>query len=49
MIFKDLSLEQIIDDIKMGKTSRKEVFDYFQKRIEKYDPKIKSFNFVNKD
>ena len=49
MTYKDLSLEQIINEIKTGKTSRKEVFDYFQNRIEKYDPKIKSFNFVNKD
>lgn len=49
MTYKDLSLEQIIDEIKTGKTSRNEVFDYFQNRIEKYDPKIKSYNFINKD
>jgi len=49
MSFKDLSLEQLINDIKIAKVSRKEVFDYFQNRIEKYDDKIKSYNYVNKE
>ena len=30
---KDLTLEQLIEDIKSGKTTNKEVFQYFQKRI----------------
>ena len=46
---KNLSLEQIIRDIKSKKTTKKEVFEYFQKRIEKYDKKVESFNFVNKN
>jgi Asp-tRNA(Asn)/Glu-tRNA(Gln) amidotransferase A subunit family amidase len=49
MNFKDLSLEQIIEKIKSGETTREEVFYYFGNRIEKYDEKIKSFNYVNKD
>jgi len=49
MSFKDLSLEQLIEDIKSGKVLRKEVFDYFQNRIKKYDDKIKSYNYVNKE
>lgn len=48
MNFKDLSLEEIISKIKSWTTSREVIFDYFQKRIKKYDDKIKSFNFINK-
>ena len=43
------SLENIISQIKDKKISSKEVFDYFLKRIEKYDSQIEAFNFVNKD
>ena len=46
---KDLSLIEIINNIKSKKTTSKEVFEYFLKRIEKYDFKIQSFNFVNKN
>ncbi|MDP5038992.1 MAG: Asp-tRNA(Asn)/Glu-tRNA(Gln) amidotransferase subunit GatA [Candidatus Gracilibacteria bacterium] len=46
---KDLSLIEIIDLIKSGKKNKKEVFDYFLNRIEKYDSKINSYNFVNKN
>ena len=46
---KDLTLEQLIEDIKSGKTTNKEVFQYYQKRIEKYDDTIQSYNFVNTD
>ncbi|MDD2908113.1 MAG: Asp-tRNA(Asn)/Glu-tRNA(Gln) amidotransferase subunit GatA [Candidatus Gracilibacteria bacterium] len=49
MSFKDLSLEEIIGKINSKETTREEVFEYFMKRIEKYDSKIESFNFVNKD
>jgi len=49
MSFKDLSLEQLIDDIKSKKITKEEVFQYFLKRIEKYDDKIKSFNYVNEN
>lgn len=49
MNFKDLSLEEIIAKIKSGETDSKEVWEYFQNRIEKYDSKIKSYNFINKD
>ncbi len=44
---KDLSLTEIIEQIKAGKTSSQEVFDYFLQRINKYDSKIQSFNFIN--
>jgi len=49
MNFKDLSLEQIIEKLQNNETTKKEVFDYFQNRIDKYDDKIKSYNFINKD
>jgi Asp-tRNA(Asn)/Glu-tRNA(Gln) amidotransferase A subunit family amidase len=49
MNFKDLSLEEIISKIKEGVTTREEVFEYFQNRIEKYDNKIKSYNYINKE
>ena len=49
MNFKDLSLTEIIEKINSGETDRKSVWDYFMGRIEKYDSKIKSYNFVNKD
>ena len=48
MAFKDMSLIEIIDAIKSGKTTSKEVFDYFQARIEKYDDTVQAYNFVNK-
>lgn len=46
---KDLSLIEIIENIKSKKNTPKEVFDYFLNRIEKYDNKINSFNYINKD
>ena len=46
---KDMSLEQLIADIKTGKTTKKDTFEYFQKRIEKYDGTIQSYNFVNQE
>lgn len=49
MNFKDLSLTEIIEKIKSWATNKNEVFDYFMNRIEKYDDKIKSYNFINKD
>ena len=49
MNFKNLSLEEIIEKIKIKETTKEEVFNYFQNRIEKYDDKIKSYNYINKD
>lgn len=49
MSFKDMSLTEIIDKIKTWKTTSKEVFDYFLARIEKYDAKVKSYNYINKN
>ncbi len=49
MNFKDLSLEEIISKIKSWETNKEEVFDYYQNRIKKYDDKIKSFNYINKN
>lgn len=46
---RNLSLIEIIENIKSKKVTKQEVFDYFLKRIEKYDDKLKSFNFVNKN
>lgn len=49
MNLKDLSLEEIIKKIETKELTRKEVFEYFLNRIEKYDSKINSFNYINKD
>lgn len=49
MNFKDLSLIEIIEKIKSGETDKKTVFDYFLNRIETYDDKVKSYNFINKN
>ncbi len=43
------SLENIVNKIKNKEVSSKEVFEYFLKRIERYDCKIESFNFINKN
>ena len=48
MNFKDLSLEEIINKLNSKEVTKEEVFDYFQSRIEKYDDKIKSYNYINK-
>ncbi|MDD4151383.1 MAG: Asp-tRNA(Asn)/Glu-tRNA(Gln) amidotransferase subunit GatA [Candidatus Gracilibacteria bacterium] len=49
MNLKDLSLEEIISKIKQKELSQKQVWDYFSDRIKKYDNKLQTFNFVNKD
>lgn len=43
------SLETIISKIKNKELSSREVFDYFLKRIEKYDEKVWSYNCINKN
>jgi Asp-tRNA(Asn)/Glu-tRNA(Gln) amidotransferase A subunit family amidase len=37
---KDLSLTEIIENIKSKKITSKDVWDYFIKRIEKYNEKL---------
>ena len=49
MNFKDLSLEEIISKIKSKETTKEDVFKYFLDRIQKYDPKVQSYNFVNEN
>jgi len=49
MNLKDQSLEEIIKNIQSWKISSKKVFEYFLKRINKYDEKLKSFNFINEN
>lgn len=46
---KDLSLIEIIENIKSKKTTSKEVWDYFIWRIEKFDSKVWAYNFLNKE
>lgn len=46
---KDLSLLEIIENIKSKKTTSKDVWNYFMKRIEKYNEKLWAFNYINKD
>jgi len=47
MTFKDLSLEDIIAKIKSGETTAQEVNNYFLQRIEKYNPDLNAFNYIN--
>lgn len=47
MEFKNLSLKQIIAEIKSGKTTGQEVYEYFLGRIKTLDPKIEAFNMVH--
>lgn len=49
MNFKDLSLEQIIEKIETGETTKEAVFQYFLGRVEKYDNKVQAFNYVNEN
>lgn len=49
MELKNLSLEELISAIKSEKTTKEEVFEYFLKRIEKYNDKLQAFNFINKE
>lgn len=44
-----MSLKEIISEIKSGKTTSKEVFNYFLWRIDKYENKLQCFNFINKE
>ena len=46
---KDLSLIQIIENLKSKKTNPKEVWNYFNARIEKFDKRLWCFNYINKD
>ena len=45
--FKNLSLKEIIQEIKSGKTTSQEVYTYFLGRIRALDPEIKAFNLVH--
>ena len=45
--FKNLSLKEIIAEIKSGKTTQKEVYEYFLNRIKNLDPKLEAFNLVH--
>jgi Asp-tRNA(Asn)/Glu-tRNA(Gln) amidotransferase A subunit family amidase len=49
MNFKDLSLEQIIEKIEAGETTKEAVFQYFLGRVETYDSKVQAFNYVNEN
>lgn len=45
--FKNLSLREIIQEIKSGKTTNQEVYDYFLARIKALDPQIEAFNLIH--
>lgn len=45
--FKNMSLEEIITLVKSGKTTQKEVYDYFLARIKTLDPQVEAFNLVH--
>ncbi len=44
-----MSLEELISVIDSGKTTSEEVYEYFLKRIKKYDPSLKAFLSINKN
>lgn len=46
MSLHELSLTEIIAQIKSGHLSQKEVFEYFQERIRNLDPQIQAFDAV---
>jgi Asp-tRNA(Asn)/Glu-tRNA(Gln) amidotransferase A subunit family amidase len=43
------TLETLINKIKTQELKSLDVFEYFLKRVEKYDSKLDSFNYVNKN
>lgn len=45
--FKNLSLKQLIQEIKSGNTTQNEVYDYFRDRIRTLDPEVEAFNTVH--
>lgn len=45
--FKNLSLKEIITEIKSGKTTQKEVYEYFLNRIKNLNPKLEAFNLIH--
>lgn len=47
MEFKNLSLKQLIGEIKSGNTTQQEVYDYFLARIKTLDPALEAFNLVH--
>jgi len=49
MNFKKLSLEEIIKKIKSWETTSQDIFNYFQKRIEKYDKELLAYTHINKN
>jgi len=49
MKMKDMSLEELLELIESWEKTSEEIFEYFSKRIEKYDPKLNSFLSHNKN
>ncbi|MDF1682419.1 MAG: hypothetical protein P1U46_01260 [Patescibacteria group bacterium] len=49
MNLKKMSLIDLLEKVNSKELTREEVFDYFLKRIEKYDDKLNCFNLVNKN
>ena len=47
MNFAFASLEELVQKIKSGETTSKQVWDYFMGRIQKYDSQVESFNYIN--
>ncbi|MDQ7022308.1 MAG: amidase [Candidatus Gracilibacteria bacterium] len=47
MKLKDMSLEELLKVIESGEKTSEEIYEYFTKRIEKYDSKLGSFLTTN--
>ncbi|OIP52259.1 glutaminyl-tRNA synthase (glutamine-hydrolyzing) subunit A [Candidatus Gracilibacteria bacterium CG2_30_37_12] len=45
--FKNFSLKEIIAMIQSGKTTQKEVYEYFLTRIKNLDPQLEAFNLIH--
>lgn len=49
MDFATLSLKELIEAIKTGQTTQKEVYNHFLTQIKTLDPKLQAFNVVHED
>jgi aspartyl-tRNA(Asn)/glutamyl-tRNA(Gln) amidotransferase subunit A len=43
------NIEELKELIKSGETTSREIWNYFMKRVEKYEPKVQAFNFINQN
>ena len=49
MNFAFKNIEELKELIHSGQTNSRDIWNYFIKRVEKYEPKIQAFNFINQN